>query len=69
MVIIDFTLGKFAFCHKRYSLLPDSRPIVLFILKQSRTDSLKSALQPAEDFSGNVKKKKRLYFLISYSDA
>lgn len=50
---IDFTLGKFALCHKSYGLLPDSRPIVVFILKQSRRDSLK---RPAASstLSGNV---------------
>lgn len=54
---IDFTLlhFKFALCVKRYGLLPDSRPIVLLILKQSRRDSLKIALQPADHRPGSVK--------------
>lgn len=51
-------LCKFALCHKRYVLLPYSRPIGLFILKESGTDSLMSALQPDKHFSGNVKRKK-----------
>lgn len=54
---IDFALSKFPLCHKRHGLLPDSRPIVVFILKQSRKGNLKSALQPDEHFPGNVKKK------------
>lgn len=53
---IDFALSKFPLCHKRHGLLPDSRPIVVFIPKQSRKGNLKSALQPDEHFPGNVKK-------------
>lgn len=49
----DFAFPKFALCHKlRGPFLPDTSTIVLFVAKQSRTDSLLCALQPAEHFSG-----------------